>query len=231
MALRAIAVGAGGVEGLTILPIPGSTISGRVHIEGDAAAANLAAVTAQFFSVDPGPGFIVSTSMNSDGTFRVEDVPPARYKVIYPLPGYYLKAVRSESRELPDRVVDLDASPPVKLDLILSPKPGSVTGSVVSSGSDQPCPEVNVVLIPQEADRKTDPHAYLQASTDSCGRFTIHDIPPGDYRAFAWERNGFDNFFMDPAFLGPLESRGVAVSLAESDHPEIKLTLIPTDLR
>jgi hypothetical protein len=64
----------------------------------------------------------------------------------------------------------------------------------------------------------------------SPGKFAIREIVPGEYRAFAWESVEF-NLYMDPEFWRPLESKGVAITLAESGQADIKLTLITDNSR
>jgi hypothetical protein len=86
-------------------------------------------------------------------------------------------------------------------------------------------PEATVVLVPQEKDRRADPLAYQRTTTDESGKFTIRNIPPGEYTAFAWELVEY-NAYMDPDFIGPVESKGLPVSLAASGRADVKLTLV-----
>jgi hypothetical protein len=91
--------------------------------------------------------------------------------------------------------------------------------------SDRPASEVTVVLIPAR-----DQLVYPRATTDDSGRFAIRDIPPGEYRAFAWLSADDNYIYMDPDFIRPLESQGVTVTLTEGGQANIKLILIAGQL-
>ena len=57
------------------------------------------------------------------------------------------------------------------------------------------------------------------------GRFHIDRIPPGDYRAFAWEDVN-DGAWQDPEFMSVNENRGTPVRIAEGTTGTVRLTLI-----
>jgi hypothetical protein len=78
--------------------------------------------------------------------------------------------------------------------------------------------------LPQEKNRAEDRTAYLWASADGAGRFALHNVPPGEYLAFAWEDiNLTDNVFMDPAFMANVKTSGVPLSLAERVNAGIEI--------
>jgi hypothetical protein len=129
------------------------------------------------------------------------------------------------SRELPGQILELGA--PAEIQVILSAKTASTAGLVHREDSGQPAPGATVVLIPQEKERREDGHAYLTATTDDSGRFTVRNVPPGEYRAFAWESLHLCCEYMDPDFLRPLDSKGVPLTLTEGSVTSIELTAIP----
>jgi hypothetical protein len=91
----------------------------------------------------------------------------------------------------------------------------------------QPSAGVQVVLAPDGA-RRAQPSYFRQAVTDSRGRFALENIPPGDYKLFAWheiERGAY----LDPAFLQQFEDRGKAVSLKEGASLNLQLDAIPAE--
>ena len=139
--------------------------------------------------------------------------------------GFYLKAIRFGNQDLVGSILDLSAGAPAQLEVILSTKAASVTGAAFLPDSDRPASEVTVILIPQEKERKENLAAYPKGATDDRGKFTIHDIPPGEYRAFAWDSVD-NNIYMDTDFIRPLESKGVTVTLSEGSQADINLILI-----
>ena len=51
-------------------------------------------------------------------------------------------------------------------------------------------------------------------TTDSIGAFVFRDIPPGNYKLFAWE-SVESGAWQDPDFMRPFESRGIPVHIEE----------------
>lgn len=232
-AVQMIPVGANGVEGLKISPRPLGVIIGHVSLDGGDPDVDVSKFAFELYQVDPGPGGVVSGARaKNDGVFTIDDVLPGRFRLGRgngppEPPGYYIKSVRSGSRQFPDRVLDLNFSGSQNIEITMSAKAASVTGTVLFPDSDRTAARVRVILVPQDSDRKDDQFSYLKAFTDESGKFKIGDVPPGRYRAFAWETvDEYTNVYMDPYFIGPLESKGVALRLAESDSADIKLTLI-----
>jgi carboxypeptidase family protein len=232
-AYRSLSVGATGVDGLTLSPIPGAIITGRLRLEGEGKAVNFSKIAIQLMPVSS-TGVSYAEMVGQDGRFRIDDIVPGRYRVVYtsaePPAGVYLKAVRSAAGHLPGYVVDV-SSGSTEIEGLLSPKAATVGGTVFAAGSDIPAPEATVVLIPQEKERRDDLHAYLKSTTDASGKFTIRNVPPGEYRAFAFEWLEYDNIYLDPDFMRPLEGAGAAVALEENALADLKVTLIPDDSR
>jgi protocatechuate 3,4-dioxygenase beta subunit len=226
-ALRSVTVGAADLDGLTISMLPAILITGHVSVDGESRA-DLSNTRIELRSYPNAEAWGAPTgTATKDATTRIVGVDPDRYKVIVPdtPDGFYLKAVRLGGRDLPGQVLDVTAGGPAQIEVVLSPKAASVTGTVALASSDEPAAEVTVVLIPQEKERRDDPLAYLRTMTDDSGKFTIRNIVPGEYRAFAWEDVEY-GIYMDPDFIRPIESKGVAVTLAESAAMSVKLNAI-----
>jgi hypothetical protein len=67
---------------------------------------------------------------------------------------------------------------------------------------------------------------FKTTTTDPAGRFHIDRIPPGDYKAFAWEDVN-DGAWQDPEFMGANENLGTPIHIAEGTTATLRLTLIP----
>ena len=83
-----------------------------------------------------------------------------------------------------------------------------------------------VVLIPADKALRELPGGYRVATTDQYGRFTLKNLTPGDYKAFAWE-DVEPGAWMDPEFMKPLDSKGESVTVRESSASNVQLTMIP----
>jgi hypothetical protein len=227
-ALRSVTVGAADLDGLTISVLPATLVTGHVSVDGESQAdfsntrIELRAYPDPEAWWSPGAGTVLK-----NGTTRIAGVIPGRYKVIVPdtPDGFYLKAVRLGGRDLPGQVLDVTAGGPAQIEVLLSPKPASVTGTVSLADSDEPAVQATVVLIPQEKERRNDPLAFLRSMTDESGKFTIRNIVPGEYKAFAWEDVEY-GIYMDPDFIRPIDGKGVAVTLPESARISVKLIAI-----
>jgi hypothetical protein len=169
----------------------------------------------------------MNAPVSSDGSYRFPNVPPGSYRIYFFRPSggsYYLK-----SAQPPDPLetgVTVSADQSLKnLDLVLSPGGARIDGTVEQD--QQPCAGVQVVLVPDGA-RRAQPSYFRQGVTDSRGRSALENIPPGDYKLFAWqeiERGAY----LDSEFLQQFEGRGKAVSLKEGASLSLQLDVIPAE--
>jgi hypothetical protein len=231
-AFQPISVGSGGLDDVTIAPNPAVSVRGTVTVEGEGTTIDFSKVAIRLRWVDYGGGVETVSKVQGDGTFEMDDLPPGKYRVSCTLlpPGFYLRALKSGGQDLPERVVDVGTSS--QLEVLLSPKAASVTGTVLSPDSGKPAPRAAVVLVPQERERAHDPTLYPIFPADSSGKFAGSNIPPGEYKAFAWESvDPGEKVFMDPDFIRPVEAAASAVSLVEGGRADIKVRLILDEAR
>ncbi len=97
-----------------------------------------------------------------------------------------------------------------------------------SPKTPQPVPGATVVLVPTERERVDQLTYYKTASTDQSGSFTIKNVAPGEYKAYAWD-DVESGAYYDPGFVKQVESKGEPVSLRESAKLTLQLTSIPPD--
>ena len=79
------------------------------------------------------------------------------------------------------------------------------------------------MLVPTNARKRT--ALYKTLVTGSDGKFRFQEIPPGDYKLFAWEdieTGAWEN----AEFMRPYESRGRAVRVSENGKEEVQLNVI-----
>ena len=63
-------------------------------------------------------------------------------------------------------------------------------------------------------------------ASNETGQFLFENLPPGDYRVFAWE-NVVDRAWADPSFLRPYEEMSKAVRVSENARQTVEITSIP----
>jgi len=99
----------------------------------------------------------------------------------------------------------------------------------VLPNSERSVPDATVLLIPRDAGRRNDPFAYVKTNADAQGRFSVQSLAPGSYIALAWSFGwtvAADQLHLDPDFIRPFEARGVALTVGENEHPDVKLVLL-----
>jgi hypothetical protein len=90
-------------------------------------------------------------------------------------------------------------------------------------------PNVSVVLVPEGVLRERG-DLYRTASSDLSGRFRMQGVPPGAYKAYAFEEAPNDAW-QNSEFMRPLESRGANVEAREGSSSNVDLLMIPKTRR
>jgi hypothetical protein len=225
-------VGAANVEGLNIVIGPGITVKGHLRAEGDSAAVDLSKVQLNLQPREPGGimfGPAGQGKPNADGLFEFSNAAPDRYTLfVFGLPsGAYVKAIRSGQVDVLASGLDLTSgTPPADLEIVISPKAAAVKGVAQNPNTGNPMPGAMVVLIPQDQQRREQPTNYKFATSDQNGVFSLTDLTPGEYKAYAWEDIEI-GAYMDPDFMKPIEEKGEAVSLEEGEQKTLTLKVIP----
>lgn len=223
-------VGSSNIDNVTLTIYPPMELSGRVRVEGSAIApASLSSIQVKLIRKYATPmsfGADLSTQVRTDGSFTVPNVSPDVYMLaVSNLPeSCYVKAMRVNDIDVLTAGLDTLQGSPGLIDIVLAPNAGVASG-MVQDDSDQPVAGATVVLVPSEKDRREFAHYYRTATTDSSGRFTVKNLDPGRYTAYAWSTVD-PGAYLDPDFLQPLADRGVAVSIREGSQEELKLHLI-----
>jgi hypothetical protein len=168
--------------------------------------------------------------LTDEGVFEIKNTPPDRYDLnIMGLPaGFYVKSIRTDQADVLLSGLDVTSGVAPRVDVVIGPNAAAVTGVVQNPNTGNASPGATVVLIPQEKERHEQPGYYRTTTSDQNGSFTLKGLTPGDYKAYAWE-DLEAGAYMDPDVMKPLESKGEAVSLHESDQKKLQLTLIPAD--
>jgi hypothetical protein len=108
------------------------------------------------------------------------------------------------------------------VDVVLAPAAGDVTG-LVQNARAEPATSVQVTVVPASGSLRRDMNKLV--TTDASGNFTLHGLPPGDYKVFAWEEVE-TNAWMDRDYRQPFESQSASVRVEESATPSVTLRLI-----
>jgi hypothetical protein len=221
-------VGTADVSDVVVTVAPPLEVSGRIRVEGTAPP-SLKGLMVTLASTEPNTGYN-SKAVDDDLTFKLQNVSLDRFYVsVSPLPqGYYLKAVRAGGVDVIDAGLDLTNGAAPAVDIVLSPNAAQVAGVVQSDDPQRPVAGAAVALIPQEKERRNRESYYKTALASDDGRFAFHNLPPGEYKIFAWEEMEA-GAYLDPEFVQPQESKGEAVTVREGDKLNVQVKLIPAE--
>jgi hypothetical protein len=237
-----IDVGQTDIDGLTFTIGPGVAVTGRVRVDGETSAdlskvrvrlqpheMSMGAILGAMSSVLAGGGIGTdSGKLGDDLSFRLTDIGADRYDLtVTGLPdGFYVKAARSGDDDVLLSGLNVKGASPEPVEIVISPRAGQVAGSVQNPTTQQPAGEATVVLVPQEKERIEQEDYYRQANLGQDGRFTFKNLPPGQYRVFAWE-DVESGAWMDPDFIKPVADRGASVTVEEGGQQTVDVKLIP----
>jgi hypothetical protein len=222
-AIQQIEVVNADVDGGTLTFLPGVEVAGSVRVEGGAFP-DLARLQIDLQSEHEILVAETQTAeVNPDGSFLAKDVPPLTYQLaINRVPGVYLKSVRMGDKQLADRRIDL-ASKLEPLIIVLGADEGEVEGSVQNAQGDPVVrARVNVIAYGDHSDRG-DFNRF--GFSDGKGEFNIKNVPPGEYKVFAWEDVPV-GAPQDPEFRKPFEKQAASIKMQPNGHQKVQLTAI-----
>lgn len=243
IAHQPVDVGQGDVNDVVLAISPPGSLRGTIRLEGTpqagTAAVNLGNVHASLISADAGPtiGPLPEGHSNADGIFTLDNVLPGKYYVQAGAPaGTYLKSVRFGQQEILGKELDLSQSAAGDLEILFRYGAAEVDGTLqpaensaaagVGGSTAQATAAASIVLIPDVLN--ADGSGMHFGSTNQNGAFTLKNIPPGHYRAYAFEDIHADQL-ENPDVLKQLESRGTEVEVKENDRKQIELPLISSE--
>lgn len=175
-----------------------------------------------------GMGFPINSSVNSDGSFEMRNVPGGDCQLLVgsrskDFRDYFTKSVNLGGRDVADS--GFPVSPEPYLDVVISANGASITGTVLD-GNGQPVANASVVSVPS-GEHRMRRDLYQREISDESGRFSLRGLNPGKYTVLALEELQED--FRRSEFLKTYESRGETVQLEEGVRKSVVLKLIPNE--
>ncbi|MGA7415087.1 MAG: hypothetical protein WBW33_31745, partial [Bryobacteraceae bacterium] len=244
LARQPAAVESADVKDVTISLTPAATIKGQIRVEGTrpstTAAPDLQAIQVFLQGADM---FMLggNATPKADGTFVPEDVSPGKYSTsISRSPeGTYLKSLRFGQQDVLGKEIDLTSGLGGELELLFSYGVATVSGTLQlpqpdpASASTAPAtekpaspPSAQLVLVPDVL--RADGSGLLYANPDQTGAFSFRSVPPGHYRAYAFESTS-SIALNNPHVLDALQGKETEVEVKENDKKDIQLKIIPSD--
>ncbi len=230
LATQPVQVSEGDVNDVALMIVQPGTLHGQIRLEGQPAAstspADLSAVRL-FLSNSEMRFSSADYKVAESGSFTFEDVALGKYQLrcFSPPPHSYLASVRRGQQEVNGKEIDLSQGVSGELEVIFRFDMAEVTGTVQmeSTENNSVSRPALVVLVPSDSSM---PREWMRTgSTAQDGSFDIKDIPPGSYRAFAFEEVDVNNL-QNPDLEKQIEGMGKEVTLKEADRPQLQLTMI-----
>lgn len=223
-------VGNGDINNVSLRLQPPLSLSGVLTVDSTQPNVRLGSLRLTFTPSEPGPGGQGrngQAQLADDGTFQATLAADAYLIEAGGMPdGYYLKSVKLAGREMPDATLDLNYGGG-QVQVVLAPTAGDITGTVQNSHGD-PAASVQVTAVPTSGSLRKDMNKLV--TTDAMGNFTLHGLPPGEYKIFAWEEVE-TNAWMDHDYRQPFETQSVSAKVDASTTPTVQLKLIERGAR
>jgi hypothetical protein len=221
-------VGLTDIVGIVVTIAPGSSLNGRLRIEGNQDTSIERFSRIQLYPTMngarptiPGVPFPENGWVNSDGTFRIDNVMPGEYRLVADSIKYYVKQARFGTIDLLKEPLQFAGREQGTIEVLLSSNFASIEGTVRDRFA--PAKGTRVVLVPDKSRHRIE--LFKATVSDQNGRFSISNVAPGDYRLYAWEAIEPYGWF-DPEVLKRDEQSAQPVHLNESVRQTIDPRLI-----
>jgi hypothetical protein len=191
-ARQSLQVGSTNVEGLRLSPQPGTTMKGRVRVEGRNGASRFDPerifLALQSVDSEQDEGMLAGRESFSnlahvapDGSFQWTDVPAGTYYVQVmgdsaSNEGWFVKSVAAGGRDISDSGITVDGGT-VTMDLLISANGGVVEGVAVDRKSE-PVANAVVVAVPESRMRSRIDHYRKPSQTRR--KVHLRGLRPGD---------------------------------------------------
>lgn len=229
-------VSQGNVDDVRITVQPGIALNGLIRFDSEEEQQKLekslgkpitfAGARVQLTVVDTFMFNSPSANVKDDGAFVLENASPEKYRIwVMGLPpGTWQKSVRIGEQDPTDGLLDLTAGAPGTLEVRLGTGIGRVSGTVQDT-DQKPVQGAVVSLVPEPLrEERTD--LLRVATSDQSGQFNLQNLPPGEYRIYAWEEIE-PGAYLDPEFLKPFEDKSVKVTVKTNGAEQVTLVQIP----
>jgi protocatechuate 3,4-dioxygenase beta subunit len=213
-------VGNQNVENLVLTPMPTVNLQGVVKVEGDASLVNLKQVR---LTLQSEMGGVPSVEVAENGTFTVKDLSNEVYRLtVGQQANAYLKSIQVGGQEIKDTGLDLTNGVAGNLEVVLSTKIAKVTGTIEKQKAEDAAGSVVVARVLADSSLE---YQNLTARADDAGTFSIPNLPPGEYKLFAFEEVDL-TAVSDPEFLKKFEDRAANVKIGEGDSKSVTIKQI-----
>jgi protocatechuate 3,4-dioxygenase beta subunit len=231
-----ITVNGSPIRDLTVQTSPGSTISGHLSFDGAALPTSRNIVlTALPADADLAPldGNFARADIHDDWTFEMSGISgPRRLRLLQAPRGWGLSRILVNGVDVTDVPLPFGARNQslADVEVVLTDRVSEVTGTVTDDRS-RPIPDARVLVFATERDLWYDRSRFVKVTGSATdGRFTMRDLPPGNYYVVAVDRRraSEDNGeWMNPELLDSLTAGATQMTLSDGQKTSINPKFFP----
>jgi hypothetical protein len=167
---------------------------------------------------NPGPPI----ALRADGTFEIPGIPPGAFLFQLTGPGvgptgWWMRSMISGDRDLLDRLIEIrSSSPSMNVVVSMSDRHTELSGTLRTS-TGQPGADVFVIAFSSDHTMWGPGARRVRAVRPGIdGRFSMPDVPPGQYRIAAVTDIDQDDW-QNPAVLEALLPASIAITIGEGE--------------
>jgi hypothetical protein len=225
----AVGVGNQDLSGVVVPLQRGGRITGRVEFDGvkdrpdGQALARISVMMERADGVAPGGPFqaIPPGRVDETGAFKTYGVPAGAYLVRVPAapPGWSLKAVLSEGRDVSESPLTLRTADVANVTIVFTDHPTKLTG-IARTSDGVPDSEALVVVFPVEtatwSNVAPNPRRMRSARVSKTGSYAFEALPAGDYFVTSIHEESYGQW-QTPEVLEELSRTAVQVKLGDGE--------------
>jgi len=229
-----ISVDGTSLGGVTVPMQPGMTLTGKIQFRGTRLVpdADLSRVRLTMVPASTGgvvrvmAGALPLAVVNPDGTFKINGVSPGRYRVsgVAPLPmgsgpglSWNLASVVAKGRDVLDFQLDVAPNDELRDLTVTFTDATQEIGGTLQDATGRPAPDYTIIVFAENNQFWTTPSRRIRSARPGTdGRFTVTNLPPGEYRIAAVV-DVAPNEINDPSFLEQLVPASIKLTLAEGE--------------
>jgi len=213
------------VTGLSLHAAAGSTITGRITLDGSGTIRPngvelvLTSIDADLSSPESGA---TRAEIHEDWTFRLAGISgPRRLRVVRTPAGWMVKAIFVNGIDVTDTPLPFGTRDQSlsDVDVVLTNRITQVSGTVTDARGD-PATDAMVVAFSTDRDRWYPESRFFDAARIADGKFTLRGLPSGDYFVVAIDE-GSD--WQEAALLDLLTTRATRVTLSDGQQTAVNL--------
>lgn len=221
------------VEGLTLVLGTGGEFSGRIVVEGEAAALDWRRISLGLWPAAEGVRFSFGGGgggeVEEDLTFRIPNLLGGLYRLAVRLPPgkHYVESVRIEGQDISDREIELrDTDQLAGVEVVVSSRGSGISGLVRSEEAGEAAAGTTVLVFAADSQFRGRHSRFTRTTqTDQGGRFSLEGLVPAEYLVCALvdHQAGRQS---EPDYLQSLEGDSEKIDLSPEEVAQLNLVAV-----